>query len=518
MHTTSAPDRVMLATAAVNVKSSSGEYLPARALLDSGSQVNFMTEDLAQKLRTRHQGVTLNVIGIGNANQKVRTKLNAFVKSRVNNYEFSVEFWIMRSISANNPDRNVNITGWKIPKNINLADPEFHKSQKIDLLLGAETFFELLAIGQIRKGPNHPTLQKTLLGWVVSGKYTTNQCRPPQFTSTLCQTEDELSTIDSVVQRFWALEELPSEANSRTLTPEQTECETFFVRTTQVLPSGRLQVRLPFKTDRKLLGHSYETASRRFQALERRTLKDPELRKMYLDFMNEYIELGHMSPTNNKIPSEPHYFIPHQCVLRPESTTTKLRVVFDASSRTSSQIALNEILMVGPTIQEDLYSTLLRFRLHKFALTADITKMYRQVAINDYDKRFQLILYRESPIDPIQKYCLNTVTYGTTPAPFLAIRCLKQLSDIYSDQYPLGCRVIRDEFYVDDMLSGADNIKELLQIQEEVITILKGGGFSLAKWHSNYPKLFQNEEGEKSLEADETCTVMESLGPRKKTQ
>ncbi|XP_053956156.1 uncharacterized protein LOC128861806 [Anastrepha ludens] len=355
MHTTSTPDRVMLATAVVNVKGSSGEYLPARTLLDSGSQVNFMTEDLAQKLRIRRESTTLNIIGIGNATKKVRTKLNTFVKSRVNNYEFSAQFWIMRSISASHPDRNVNINGWKIPKNISLADPEFYKAQKVDLLLGAETFFELLAVGQIKASPNHPTLQKTLLGWVVSGKYASNQRPPPTVSSTLCHTEQDLANIDSIVQRFWAMEEIPSGASSTKFTTEQIECETFFVKTTKVVPSGRLQVRLPFKDDRKLLGNSYETASRRFQALERKTLKDPELRQMYLDFMNEYIELGHMSPTNNKIPSEPHYFIPHQCVLRPESTTTKLRVVFDASSRTSSQIALNEILMVGPTIQEELF-------------------------------------------------------------------------------------------------------------------------------------------------------------------
>ncbi|XP_053968803.1 uncharacterized protein LOC128870229 [Anastrepha ludens] len=202
MHTTSTPDRVMLATAVVNVKRSSGEYLAARALLDSGSQVNFMTEDLAQKLRICRESTTLNIIGIGNATKKVRTKLNTFVKSRVNNYEFSAQFWIMRSISVSHPDRNVNINGWKIPKNISLADPEFYKAQKVDLLLGAETFFELLAVGQIKASPNHPTLQKTLLGWVVSGKYASNQRPPPTVSSTLCHTEQDLANIDSIVQRF----------------------------------------------------------------------------------------------------------------------------------------------------------------------------------------------------------------------------------------------------------------------------------------------------------------------------
>ena len=96
---------------------------------------------------------------------------------------------------------------------------------------------------------------------------------------------------------------------------------------------------------------------------------------MYNDFMEEYLNLSHMSTTNNEIPTSPHYFISHQVVLRPQSTTTKLKVVFDASSRTSSQKSLNELLMVRSTIQEELYSTLMRFRLHKFVLTADIEKM-----------------------------------------------------------------------------------------------------------------------------------------------
>ncbi|XP_054746940.1 uncharacterized protein LOC129252836 [Anastrepha obliqua] len=504
MHTTSTPDRVMLATAVVNVKGSSGEYLAARALLDSGSQVNFMTEDLAQKLRIRRESTTLNIIGIGNATKKVRTKLNTFVKSRVNNYEFSAQFWIMRSISASHPDRNVNINGWKIPKNISLAVPEFYKAQKVDLLLGAETFFELLAVGQIKASPNHPTLQKTLLGWVVSGKYASNQRPPPTVSSTLCHTEQDLANIDSIVQRFWAMEEIPSGASSTKFTPEQIECEKFFVKTTKVLPSGRLQVRLPFKDDRKLLGNSYETASRRFQALERKTLKDPELRQMYLDFMNEYIELGHMSPTNNKIPSEPHYFIPHQCVLRPESTTTKLRVVFDASSRTSSQIALNEILMVGPTIQEELYSTLLRFRLHKYAFTADITKMYRQILMHEEDKNFQLVMWRRHPSEPLQIFRLNTVTYGTAPAPFLATRCLQMLSDANTHMYPLGSKAIKRDFYVDDLLTGSDNFESLDLIRSEVVKILNSAGFNLSKWFSNHPSFFDCESSEKALNFNHT--------------
>lgn len=63
---------------------------------------------------------------------------------------------------------------------------------------------------------------------------------------------------------------------------------------------------------------------------------------MYKDFMNEYIKLGHMSPIKNVDFNMTHYFIPRQCVLRPDAATTKLRVVSDASCKILMQVSLNE--------------------------------------------------------------------------------------------------------------------------------------------------------------------------------
>jgi len=63
----------------------------------------------------------------------------------------------------------VDIGDWKIPENLQLADPEFHIAQRVDLLIGASLFYELLCVGQIRLLPGLPLLQKTRLGWVVSG-------------------------------------------------------------------------------------------------------------------------------------------------------------------------------------------------------------------------------------------------------------------------------------------------------------------------------------------------------------
>ncbi|KAH8346294.1 hypothetical protein KR084_005848, partial [Drosophila pseudotakahashii] len=430
MHATSS-DKVILATSIVSVRTKNGEYILARALLDSGSQTNFITEDLAHRLQIRKKESCINTLGISESNSQVKKKVHTVVKSRINGSEFSFDFLILKSISGYHPDQSVNINDWKIPKNLPLADPYFYKPQRIDLLIGAESFFELLAVRQIRQGPDFPTLQKTLLGWVVSGRYKASS--PTEVVKSFSCSEELLVSIDSTLQKFWSLEEMPS--LKKILSPEQKLCEEHYRKTTQVLPSGRFEVRLPFKTDPIRLGNSFEVAKRRFCSLERRLSRDPDMKKMYLEFMEEYLSLGHMSPTD-KIPSAPHYVIPHQCVLRPQSTSTKLRVVFDASCKSSTQISLNDILMVGPTIQDELYSTLLRFRLHRFALTADVKKMYRQVMVNEADRQFQPIVWRRDPSESLRLYKLNTVTYGTGPAPFLAIRCLKRLSESAKLSFP----------------------------------------------------------------------------------
>ena len=116
---------------------------------------------------------------------------------------------------------------------------------------------------------------------------------------------------------------------------------------------------------------------------ERRFVRDSNFKSQYIAFMKEYEDCGHMSPVQNPNLDEPHYFIRHHCVFKMNSTSTKLRVVFDASYPPSSQRSLNDILMVGPTIQDELHKLLLRFRLYRHAITADILKLYRLILVEN---------------------------------------------------------------------------------------------------------------------------------------
>lgn len=92
-----------------------------------------------------------------------------------------------------------------------------------------------------------------------------------------------------------------------------------------------------------------------------------------------------------------------------------------------SGVSFNDLQMVGPTIQSDLLLILLRFRQHKYVLSADVEKMYRQIVVHPCDRHLQQIFCRNRESHPVKCYQLNTVTYRTASAPFLAFQCLYQL-------------------------------------------------------------------------------------------
>ena len=166
--------------------------------------------------------------------------------------------------------------------------------------------------------------------------------------------------------------------------------------------------------------------------------------QQYRDFMNEYLRLGHMREVAITNKNDSGYYFPHHAVLRPDSQTTKLRTVFNASFRSSTGISLNDILMIGPIIQDDLVTILMRFRLRQFVFSADVTKMYRQIRVHDDDVHLQRIFWRDSISKPISVYELTTVTYGTAPASYLATKCLNVLADECAELFPLASEAIHD--------------------------------------------------------------------------
>lgn len=203
--------------------------------------------------------------------------------------------------------------------------------------------------------------------------------------------------------------------------------------------------------------------------------------------------MGHMRKvTTQEELFKKGYYLPHHPVLKSSSLTTKTRVVFDGSARTTSGLALNDVLMRGPTVQEDIFSILVRFRKHQYVITADIEKMFRQIMIAPEDRHLQRILWRANPSEMLRTYNLLTITYGTTPASFMATQCLVTLAEDIEKENPKLAEVINRDFYMDDLMTGCDTVEECMQLQRHITVILESAKLPLRKWCSNSHLIIAN--------------------------
>ncbi|XP_058840818.1 uncharacterized protein LOC131696289 [Topomyia yanbarensis] len=276
---------IILATAEVKVYDSNGEAHKCRVLLDSGAMANFVSERMVDLLGLRRQKANIPVVGMKTT---VRFNVNAKVVSRTTHYEFCLDYLVVPKVTGSLPVTYIDCKDWPIPRGLMLADPKFHEPSRIDMLIGAEIFFELIQEGKITLSTDLPMFQDSLLGWLVSGSVTsstaTNTVKMYQAISQ--QTNDE--QLNELLKRFWIIDEQQSAPISRL----DDECEQNFMQNYRRLDDGRYVVKLPFRDNVNDLNESRKQAERRFAHLERKLDKCPETKRMYVDFIND-LALGH---------------------------------------------------------------------------------------------------------------------------------------------------------------------------------------------------------------------------------
>ncbi|XP_056645826.1 uncharacterized protein LOC130451050 [Diorhabda sublineata] len=285
---------------------------------------------------------------------------------------------------------------------------------------------------------------------------------------------------DDQLKKFWDIEEI--KGSNKFLSQYDIVYESLFNENTFRIENGQFVVKFPLKQSPGQ-GRSKPEAIRRFKTLEKR-FADVQFKQLYTDFIQEYETLGHMTKLTIQ-PDGIKYFLQHHGILKEMSTTTRLRVVFDGNCKTSTGWSLNDLQYIGPKVQNDIINILLRFRTYKFVVSADISKMYRQILIDREHRPLQQILWRDNPKSNFCTYHLNTVTYGTRSAPYLAIKCIKTLAEHNMNQYPKACETILKDMYVDDLLTGSNDLIELQKLCKDIYDVLSSANFILRKWISH---------------------------------
>ncbi|PFX20422.1 hypothetical protein AWC38_SpisGene15123 [Stylophora pistillata] len=189
------------------------------------------------------------------------------------------------------------------------------------------------------------------------------------------------------------------------------------------------------------------------------------------------------------------HYIPHHEILTPEKTTTKLRVVFDASAKTRKKNqSLNESLHRGPVILEDLCGLLLRFRPHKVALVPDVEKGFLQVGLQPDDRDVTRFLWLKDPLKPtaennVQILRFTRVPFGMISSPFLLAATTK--NHLTKAGTPIAHQ-IADNMYVDNMITGVETSTQADELYEEAKTLFQSASMDLREWASNSSEFLQN--------------------------
>lgn len=479
-HASANDEEVLLATVLLKIKAVDGNYVTFRALLDQGSQITLISENAAQLLGLPRRKFSASVSGVGMSPKQSKSLVTLECQSIYGDYNFNTEASVIPRVISDLPNTSFAKRHWPHLQHMELADPDYNVSKPIDILLDACVYSDVIMNGLVKGEHNAPIAQQTKLGWILSGNVKTFSC------NVIINNLDEIA-------KYWEMEEIPN--SEIELTKEEQFCEEHYVATTKRLADGRYEVALPMKENYlEKLGCSKAKAIAQFKQLEGKMNKNESYAKSYKQFVAEYQELGHMRAASEN--SDIQCFLPHHGVLKQDSTTTKLRVVFNASSKTSSGLSLNDVMECGPNLQQDLQTLLLTWRQYKYVITADIEKMFRQILVRKDHQLLQSIIWRDSPYEPLKEFVLTTVTYGTKAAPYLAIRTLRQLAKDDASTYPLAAAALENSFYMDDLLSGQNTLQATKELQRQLIEILKGAGMNLRKWSANDSELLKDLSSE----------------------
>lgn len=488
---------VLLSTVKCFIKNKYSKWIEIRCVLDGGSQVSLIRQDCCYRLDLKCEKINTIISALDNSKININRCVKASISNSEGSFEKELTMLVVKRIIDYTPSKILNV-GVEIPNTIKLADDNFFVPGNVDILLGGEVFYELLRAEKIYLPGSQLTLQNSVFGFIATGAI--NDSSEAIVHCALAVEED----LNKTLQKFWEVENLEVEL---TKSKETAFCEEHFAKTHFRNDEGRYVVSIPLKGEPSCLGESRDVALRQLNSLWNRFSRDHEYFKLYKDFVDEYERLGHLSVVpNNDIPASV-YYMPHHGVYRPDKSTTKLRVVFNCSSPTSSGVSLNDIQYNGGVIQDDLFTIMTNFRKHIYAMTADVTMMFRQILVNKEQHSLQRILWRDHANGPTKTLELNRVTYGSVSSPFLAMKTLQQLSIDEGENFPLAAPVLRECFYMDDALCGGSTLLEAKELQRQLIAILEKAGMSLHKWFGNHPELSPNEEDYDFSNLGETKTL-----------
>ena len=477
----------LMMTAQVLLTGPQGHTVKARAFIDPGAAMSLISSKVAQRLKLPLAKTQLQFSAVlATPCKSVKHITDLSISPLQGGPSVAVRAAVVPKVTGDIPSKEIDPVD-NLPHlvGLGLADPTFFLPGKVDILLGSEVYPQLMVNNPLITGAtSEHAAQETIFGWAIIGPIKSKGSYVLPIPANTVQILSEEKDLNTTLKAFFTSEEVEPPPQPITFTEQQVE-ELYSDTVVYNAITRRYRVALPWKLDAPPLGDSRAQALHRYISNERSILKKG-FWKPFQEVIQGYLDLGHAELVPPAELMSPNYYLPMHGVCKESSTSTKLRVVFDGSALTTSGSSLNQSLMVGPTLHPSLDKILLKFRSYPVALTADISKMYREVELADQDKDFHRFLWRPEPHSEIRDYRMSRVTFGISASPYLAVRTLQQTAADHGQAHPEAAQHIGSSFYVDDLLAGASSEEAALQLYSDLREVLHLGGFDLRKWRSSH--------------------------------
>ncbi|XP_066910989.1 uncharacterized protein [Clytia hemisphaerica] len=260
---------------------------------------------------------------------------------------------------------------------------------------------------------------------------------------------------------------------------------------------------LPFRFKEKVVPNNFDQVLQRTHWLKRKLSKQPKMYEDYVKFMNDIISKGYATKADKPPADSKTWYIPHHGVYHPKKPD-KIRVVFDCSMKANGY-CLNQELLQGPDLTNQLMGVLVRFREEPIAVMGDIEAMFCQVRVPDDQRDYlRFLWWPDGDLEnKLQEYQMCVHYFGITSSPSCVNYALRRTATENKSKYgEQAAEVLHRNFYVDDMLKSFPEDDSAISTVNNTRLMCKEGGFRLTKFHSNSRSVIESippEERSKSL-------------------
>ena len=480
--------RVSLPVCAIKVRPlNGGKEISTFCLLDQGSSCSFVSQQLVKQLGMKPKKSTMTISTVNCSEEDRKTEVVSFIVSDIyGNADHTVSRAYTLPTLPVEPDdfpRREDISCYPHLAGIDLPDVEL---DEVTVLLGQTDADCLIPLDVVQGQKGDPYATRTKLGWTINGPMKMNAERKPKVKNFHAKVRDCCEELREEVKEFWKLEShglyedtrMLSEVDKRVL-KEWEETTTF--------DGQNFNMIIPFKSEKPQLPNSKPMAVTRVRYLEKRLKKDKKLCEQYTERMENMITKGYaervpedeLCKDNGKV-----FYVPHHGIMSPNKD--KIRVVFDCAAKYKGQ-SLNQFIHAGPDQTQKLVGVLLRFRVGKVAVMADIQEMYYQVKVQPQDRDVLRFLWFTGGRldDEPEVYRMTRHLFGGTWSPSCCLTALQYAVRKFGNMKEDEQEAVIRSFYVDDYLRSSDTVSEALQHAVHLKTMLAQAGFNITKWLSN---------------------------------